>query len=671
MIPEIGNFALVLALCLALAQAIVPIAGAQLGRQDWMLMARPAAAGQFVFIAVAIIVLLQAFLADDFTVRYVAMNSNRSLPDFYKFAALWGGHEGSLLVWIAFLSIWTLAVTVFSRHQPLEFSARVIGSLGIVSAGLMMFALFASNPFDRLANPPFDGNDLNPLLQDFAMLIHPPMLYMGYVGVAVPFAFAVAALLSGRLDKDWARWTRPWTTVAWLFLTAGIALGSWWAYYELGWGGWWFWDPVENASFMPWLMATALIHSLAVTEKRGIFKSWTVLLAIGAFALSLFGTFLTRSPILISVHAFAADPGRGLFILGLLGFIVGGALLLYAARASRIDAEGGFELGARESFLLANNILLVVATFLVLFGTLYPVFTDWAVGEKVSVGPPYFNVVFLVPMLPMVVLLGLGMHSGWRRMKFAKLTAGLRTTAIAAVLVGIAIPWLFYGGGSLLTMFASLVGVWVCFTALLDPARRIVREKRFPRLSAAQWGMNIAHFGLGIFILGATYTSAYNIESDHAVSPGETWDVGGYSITFVGTQDVTGPNFDAVEGEFELRRNGTLIAEMRPQERIYRVQQSPMTEAAIDGRIHRDVFIALGQQLGRNPETWSVRVRVKPLIRLIWYGAFIMAIGGIIGASDRRYRQSARERDDATVRGTQSPTPSAASSTPAAPVRES
>ncbi|MBT8423104.1 MAG: heme lyase CcmF/NrfE family subunit [Gammaproteobacteria bacterium] len=643
MIPELGNFALILAMCLALAQAIVPIAGAQLGRRDWMLMARPAAAGQFVFIAVAIIVLLQAFYADDFTVRYVAMNSNRSLPDFYKVAALWGGHEGSLLLWIGFLSFWTLAVTVFSRNQPLEFSARVIGVLGIVSVGLMLFALLASNPFDRLAQPPVDGNDLNPLLQDFAMLIHPPPLYMGYVGVAVPFAFAVAALLSGRLDKDWARWTRPWTTAAWLFLTAGIALGSWWAYYELGWGGWWFWDPVENASFMPWLMTTALIHSLAVTEKRGIFKSWTVLLAIGAFALSLFGTFLTRSPILISVHAFASDPGRGLFILALLGFIVGGALLLYATRAGRMEAEGGFELGSRESFLLANNILLVVATFLVLFGTLYPVFTDWAIGEKVSVGPPYFNVVFLVPMLPMVMLLGLGMHASWRRMRFDQIGGGLRKTAIVALVAGIALPWLIYGSASALTMFAAITGLWVCFAALLDPLRRMLRERRFPRLSASQWGMSIAHFGLGIFILGATFTSAYNVESDHAVSPGETWEVGGYAITFIDTQEVSGPNFDAVEGEFELRRNGELVAEMRPQERVYRVQQSPMTEAAIDGRIHRDVFIALGQQLGRNPETWSVRVRVKPLIRFIWYGAFIMALGGIIGASDRRYR-IARER---------------------------
>jgi cytochrome c-type biogenesis protein CcmF len=667
-IPELGNCALVLALCLALAQAVVPIAGAQLGRREWMLMARPAAAGQFVFVIVAILVLLQAFLADDFTVRYVALNSNRSLPDFYKFAALWGGHEGSLLLWIAFLSVWTLAVTVFSRNQPLEFSARVIGVLGIVSTGLMLFALFASNPFDRLAQPPADGNDLNPLLQDFAMLIHPPTLYMGYVGVAVPFAFAVAALLSGRLDKDWARWTRPWTTAAWLFLTAGIALGSWWAYYELGWGGWWFWDPVENASFMPWLMTTALIHSLAVTEKRGIFKSWTVLLAIGAFALSLFGTFLTRSPILISVHAFAADPGRGLFILGLLAFIVGGALLLYAARAGRMQAEGGFEPGSRESFLLANNVLLVIATFLVLFGTLYPVFTDWAVGEKVSVGPPYFNIVFLVPMLPMVVLLGYGMHAGWRRMRLAKLERNLRTTAIVAAAIGVALPWIFYGGASALTMLASLIGVWVCFAALLDPARRLWRERRFPRLSASQWGMNIAHFGLGVFILGATYASAFNIESDHAVSPGDTWEVGGYSITFNGTRPVVGPNFDAVEGDFELRRNGEFVAEMRPQERVYRVQRSAMTEAAIDGRIHRDVFIALGEQLGRNPETWSVRVRVKPLIRLIWYGALIMALGGIIGASDRRYRRAvAAPARDGHAGGSKVAEPSAA---PSSPIRE-
>ena len=639
MIPEIGNYALVLALCLALAQAVLPLAGAQLGRRDWMALARPAAAGQFVFVVVAMLVLWQAFLTDDFSVYFVAAHSNSELPTFYKIAALWGGHEGSLLLWIGILSLWTLAVTVFSRSQPLEFAARVIGVLGIVSVGLMLFALLSSNPFDRLASPPVEGNDLNPLLQDFAMVIHPPTLYMGYVGMAVPFAFSVAALLTGRLDRSWARWTRPWTTLAWLFLTAGIALGSWWAYYELGWGGWWFWDPVENASFMPWLMATALIHSLAVNEKRGIFKSWTVLLAIGAFALSLFGTFLTRSPILVSVHAFAADPGRGMFILGLLVFIVGGARLLYAFRARRIEAEGGFELVSRESFLLANNVLLVAATFAVLFGTLYPVFVDWATGEKMSVGPPYFDAVFLIPMLPLALLLGLGMHSTWKRMALGPLASSLRWPAAIALVLALTVPFVFFGSTSVLTTIAALVGFWVCFSALIDPVHRAVRERRWPRLVASQWGMIVAHFGLGIFIIGATFTSAYNIESEYAVSPGETWDVGDYQITFVGTDEVAGANFEAVEGEFTLRKDGDFVATMRPQERVYRVQREPMTEAAIDGRLQRDVFIALGTQIGRNPETWSVRVRVKPLIRLIWYGALIMALGGIIGVCDRRYRQ--------------------------------
>jgi cytochrome c-type biogenesis protein CcmF len=630
MIPEIGQFALVLALCLAIAQAVLPILGAQIGRRDLMAFARPAAAGQFVFVAIAFLVLVQAFMTDDFSVRYVAINSSTALPDFYKFAAVWGGHEGSLLLWITILAVWTLAVTIFSRSQPLEFSSRVLGVLGLVSAGLMSFALLASNPFDRLAAIPADGNDLNPLLQDFAMLIHPPTLYLGYVGVAVPFAFAVAALLSGRLDRNWARWTRPWTVVAWLFLTAGITLGSWWAYYELGWGGWWFWDPVENASFMPWLMATALIHSLAVSEKRGIFKSWTILLAIAAFALSLFGTFLTRSPILISVHAFAADPARGQFILALLAAIVGGSLLLYAFRAQKLEAEGGFEPVSRESFLLANNILLVAATFLVLFGTLYPVFGEWLLGEKPSLGAPWFNFAFLLTALPLVVLLGVGMHTAWKRMPIGRVVTHLKVPAVAALVLGVAVPWIFYGGGSVMTMLATFIGLWVVFASILDPFRKAIRERKRPRLSRSHWGMITAHFGVGLFILGATFTSAFSIETTHAVSPGESWEVGDYEFTFIETRDVAGPNFDAIEGVFELGRDGELLDTMYPQERVYPARPDPMTEAAINPEPTRDIFLALGQQIGR--------VRIFPMIRFIWFGALIMALGGIIAVTDKRYR---------------------------------
>ena len=637
MIPELGQFALVLALCLSVSQAVLPLVGAHTGRRDFMALARPTAAGQFVFVALAYVVLTQAFLADDFSVRYVAQNSNTELPTAYKFAAVWGGHEGSLLLWIMILAVWTLAVAAASRGQPAVFMSRVLGVLGIVSTGVLAFTLFTSNPFDRLIPAAFEGNDLNPLLQDPAMVAHPPMLYVGYVGMAVPFAFAVAALLTGRLDKNWARWTRPWTVIAWLFLTLGIALGSWWAYYELGWGGWWFWDPVENASFMPWLMATALIHSLAVTERRGIFKSWTVLLAIAAFSLSLLGTFLVRSGVLISVHAFASDPTRGLFILLLLGLISGGALLLYAARAKLLVAEGGFRLLSRESFLMANNILLVTATGAVLFGTLYPLFLDALELGKISVGPPYFNLVFLLPVLPLVLLLGAGMHAWWMKMTGAALIRKLAWPAGLAIACGVAVPLLVFGQSTFMTAVGVAAGLWVCAAALLDPLRRLLHRQQGMRLTRAHWGMILAHFGVGIFILGATVTSAYNVETDRGVSPGDRWETGGYEFVFRGVRDVPGPNFDAVEGEVELRRNGELIALLTPQKRVYRVQQSPMTEAAIDGRIHRDVFVALGDSLGGG--AWSLRVQVKPLIRFIWYGCAIMAFGGLLAATDRRYRR--------------------------------
>ncbi|MED5534918.1 MAG: heme lyase CcmF/NrfE family subunit, partial [Pseudomonadota bacterium] len=606
-------------------------------RKDWMALARPAATGQFVFVLAAFLVLCHAFLNDDFSVLYVSLNSNTALPTPYKLAAVWGAHEGSLLLWILILSAWTLAVTAGSRSLPEAFAARVLGVLGIVSVGMLLFTILTSNPFERLFPAAMDGNDLNPLLQDPALVIHPPILYAGYVGLAVPFAFAVAALLTGKLSPEWARWTRPWTTAAWMFLTVGIALGSWWAYYELGWGGWWFWDPVENASFMPWLAGTALIHSLAVTERRGIFKSWTLLLAIAAFSLSLLGTFLVRSGILVSVHAFASDPARGLFILLLLSVITGGALILYAARARHLTVEGGFRLVSRESFLLMNNILLVVATAAVLFGTLYPLFLDALGLGKISVGPPYFNTVFLIPMLPLAALVGVGMHSTWVRMSSESLVRRLILPAGVAVGIGVIFPWIIFGRASALTMIGVSVGLWVVAAALLDPVKRILRRGSAPiALTRGQWGMTFAHLGVGIFILGATVTSSYNVETDTSATPGDRWEVDGYELVFRDIRRVDGPNFQATEGEFEVRRDGRLVTILNPQKRIYRVQTSPMTEAAIDVGWGRDLFVALGDPLGDG--AWSLRVQVKPLIRFIWLGALIMAFGGLLAITDPRYR---------------------------------
>ena len=644
MIPEFGQLALALALCLALVQGTLPLIGAAVGRAEWMALARPAAAGQFVFVAIAFGTLVYAFLTDDFSVLFVAQHSNSALPVFYKATAAWGGHEGSMLLWIAVLAVWTMAVAAGSRSQPQEFASRVLGVLGIVSAGVIAFAFVTSNPFMRLVPAPADGNDLNPLLQDPGMIFHPPTLYVGYVGMAVPFAFAVAALLTGRLDKDWARWTRPWTVVAWLFLTGGITLGSWWAYYELGWGGWWFWDPVENSSFMPWLMATALLHSLAVTERRGIFKSWTVLLAIAAFSLSLLGTFLTRAGVLISVHAFASDPTRGLFILGLLALFTGGALCLYAVRGSHLEAEGGFKPLSRETFLLANNVLLVVAAFVVLLGTLAPLIIEALGLGKISVGPPYFNLMFLVPALPLVALIGVGMHTGWRMMPADALRRRLRVAAIAAVAVGAVTPFIFFETASVLTVLAISIALWVCASALLDPLRRLVFRTGAP-LTRGQIGMCLAHFGVGVFMLGATVASAYNSERDFAARPGDTIEAGGYEFVFKGVSEFEGPNFVADEGEFELRSDGELLAVLKPQVRTYRVQREPMTEAAIDSSLLRDVFVALGESLGEG--AWSVRLRIKPLISFLWLGSGLMALGGLVAITDKRYRVAARQTEPA------------------------
>ena len=639
MIPEIGHFALIVALALALCQGALPLIGAHRGDRALMAVARPAAIGQLSFIIIAFGCLTWSFLQSDFSVLYVANHSHRALPSLYKVSAVWGAHEGSLLLWILLLSIWTVAVGRFSRELPEAFSARVIGVLGLLSVGFLLFTLLTSNPFTRLVPAPQDGADLNPLLQDPGLAVHPPILYTGYVGFSVAFAFAIAAMISGNLDQSWARWTRPWTTWAWLFLTVGIALGSWWAYYELGWGGWWFWDPVENASFMPWLVGTALIHSLAVTEKRGLFKSWTLLLAIAAFSLSLLGTFLVRSGILVSVHAFATDPARGFFILGFLGIVILSALILYAWRAPALDSAAGFKPLSRETFLLLNNVLLVIAALLVFAGTLAPLVVEVLNAGKISVGAPWFNIAFAIPMIPLVLLMGLGMHAAWRSQPVQPWLRILRVPAVIALAVGIAIPVAYGNAFGAVAVIGSIAGVWIIVVSLLQPLRA---WRSRVRLTPAVLGMSVAHIGVGLFVLGVTMVNTFGIETDRALRPGESIEIGKYQYEMRELRDVQGPNFRAVEGQITVLQNGREITTLRSQKRVYLVQQNPMTEAAIDPGLTRDLYVALGDPLDNG--AWSVRLYHKPFIRWIWLGCIIMAIGGVLAASDRRYRIMARRR---------------------------
>jgi len=644
MIVELGLFALILSLCLAVAQSFFGLAGAARGNQRWMSAVRPAAAGQWVFVTLAFATLSWAFYTNDFSVKYVAENSNSALPTFFRFSAVWGAHEGSLLLWALALSSWSLAVAAFSRSITPTFAARVLGVMGFISIGFLLFILLTSNPFERLLPAALDGNDLNPLLQDFALAVHPPMLYIGYVGTSVAFAFAVAALLEGRLDEKWARWTRPWTTVAWLFLTVGIALGSWWAYYELGWGGWWFWDPVENASFMPWLVGTALIHSLAVTEKRGLFKSWTLLLAIIAFSLSLLGTFLVRSGVLVSVHAFASDPSRGLFILGFLGICIGGSLALYAWRGPSLRVKGGFDVVSRESFLLFNNVLLLISAALILIGTLYPLFLDALNLGKISVGPPYFNIVFLIPTLPLLALLAIGMHSAWKKGRLQPMQRPLLMLLAAAALVGVLIPVVAYGGFHLMSAVGLTAGLWVILSSLYDPMQRWRRKQSLPR---SVLGMTLAHIGVGLFTIGVTVTQTYKIEKDVALRPGESVTIQGYQFTFGTPQTVNGPNYEAVETNVTITRAGRTVATLHPQKRVYLVRGNAMTEAGIDVNWNRDLFVAMGEDLGAG--AWSVRLQYKPMVRFIWLGALVMALGGFVAILDRRYRSRRSVASDAVA----------------------
>ncbi|HTV96467.1 MAG TPA: heme lyase CcmF/NrfE family subunit [Steroidobacteraceae bacterium] len=633
MAPELGVFALILAFVLSLAQAFFGLAGAWRGKPDWMNVARPAVTGQFVFVVTAFACLVYAFVHDDFSVLYVARNSNSHLPLFYRVAALWGAHEGSLLLWILILSIWSVAVAALSRQLPASFASRVLGVMGLISGGFMLFTLWTSNPFERLMPAPQDGADLNPVLQDFALAIHPPMLYTGYVGFSVAFAFACAAMLEGRLDQAWAKWTRPWTIFAWVFQTIGIALGSWWAYYELGWGGWWFWDPVENASFMPWLVGTALIHSLSVTEKRGIFKSWTLLLAIFAFSLSLVGTFLVRSGVLVSVHSFASDPKRGLYILAFLIIAIGGSLSLYAWRAPKLYVPGGFQLFSREFFLLVNNVILVSVAALVLWGTLSPLVYELLNIGKISVGPPVFAIMFLVPMLPLMVFLAIGMHSAWRRGKLTVSARPLGWLLAGAALIAVLVQRIGYGTFHWVGLVGMALGFWIIFSALLEPVRRL---RQGQTLTAGLLGMAIAHAGVGVFAIGASGVQSYKIEKDVALKPGMSFSIAGYDFRFVQAANVRGPNYDAVQATVEVTRDGKHVTTLEPQKRHFWVQQTDNSKAAISVNWSRDLFVAMGNPLGGG--AWSMRIQYKPLVRYIWLGALVMAVGGVVAATDRRYR---------------------------------
>jgi cytochrome c-type biogenesis protein CcmF len=653
MIPEVGHFALILALCLALGQAFFPLAGAARGLPGWMAVARPAARAQFLFLATAFGCLMYAFITNDFSVAYVAQNSNSALPLPYRIAAIWGAHEGSLLLWATVLGVWTVAVTIFSRSLPEDFVARVLGVMGLVSVGFLLFMLTTSNPFDRLVPVPLNGRDLNPLLQDPGMTMHPPMLYMGYVGFSVAFSFAIAALLGGQLDAAWARWSRPWTNVAWMFLTIGITGGSWWAYNELGWGGWWFWDPVENASFMPWLVGTALMHSLAVTEKRGAFKAWTVLLAIFAFSLSLLGTFLVRSGVLVSVHAFATDPARGLFILAFLGVVVGGSLILYAWRAPAVSGGGTFELVSRETLLLVNNVLLVVAATSILLGTLYPLVLDALGLGKISVGPPYFSSVFVPLMVPLALVLGMGPLARWKHSNPSELLTRLRFAFVAALVISIPYPAVALGEQSWGAVLGVGLAVWVIFTTLQNLRARAAHGQTWlaglRALPRGFYAMTLAHFGVGIFIVGITLTSIYSVERDVKLAPGEAVELAGYSFRFEGVTNVDGPNYKAARGTVRVTRGDGPVAVLHPEKRVYLVQTNPMTESAIDDGLLRDLYVSLGEDLGNG--AWSVRAYYKPYIRWIWLGPLLMALGGLLAASDRRYRVLARRGRQALERG--------------------
>lgn len=647
MLPELGQFALILALCLALLLAVVPLVGAARNSVALMAYARPLAVGQFVFLTISFACLTAAFLQDDFSVAYVAQNSNTALPVQYKFSAVWGAHEGSLLLWALILSGWTFAVALSGRQLPQALIARVLAVMGLVSIGFLLFLLLTSNPFLRLLpDAPLEGGDLNPLLQDIGLILHPPLLYMGYVGFSVAFAFAIAALLGGHLDAAWARWSRPWTNLAWAFLTLGIALGSYWAYYELGWGGWWFWDPVENASFMPWLVGAALIHSLAVTDKRGAFKSWTVLLAIFAFSLSLLGTFLVRSGVLTSVHAFASDPARGLFILIFLFLVIGGSLTLYALRAPEVVGRPVLQIWSREVLLLFNNVVLVVAAVTVLLGTIYPLIVDALGGGRLSVGPPYFNTVFIPLMCVLFALLGFAPRSQWKGSPSGAIKREALVAASSSLVVGLLAPWLVGGEFHLGATLALTLALWIVLTSLRDLITK-VRKSGWGRLSRSYWGMQMGHIGIAICVIGVAFTSIYSAQRDLRMAPDDSVEVAGYRFQFEGVRNIEGPNYSAQEGLITVFDGDRKLYELTPEKRIYHARRQPMTEAAIQTGFTRDIYLALGEPLGDG--AWAVRIHYKAFVVWIWLGGLIMALGGTIAILDRRYRLKASAANSSTA----------------------
>jgi cytochrome c-type biogenesis protein CcmF len=650
-IPEIGHFALILALLVAIMLGSFPIIGAARGNAVWMGFARPLAHVHFYLIAFSFICLTYAFAAMDYSVAYVANNSNSQLPLQFRIAAVWGGHEGSLLLWALILSVWTVAVSLFSKHIPDDMRARILGVMGLVSVGFLLFMLMASNPFERLIPAVLDGRDLNPLLQDPGMIFHPPMLYMGYVGFSVAFAFAIAALLGGQLDAAWARWSRPWTTLAWVFLTLGIMLGSNWAYYELGWGGWWFWDAVENASFMPWLVGTALIHSLAVTEKRGSFKAWTVLLAICAFSLSLLGTFLVRSGIITSVHAFATDPRRGVFILAFLVIVIGGSLALFAWRAPAIGRGGKFNVVSRESFLLANNVLLAVAALSVLIGTLYPLFLDALGFGKISVGPPYFDAVFAPLMAPALFLMGIGPIARWKNASLPELAKRLRWAFGISIATAVILP-LILGNLTPMIGLGLFLAFWIIVTTVYMVSQRLrdsdqallTRIKAVPR---SWWGMVIAHLGIAVFTIGITIVKGFESEIAVRMVPGDVAHLAGFDFTFEGVKEITGPNYSASKGQLRVTKNGVERTVLSSEKRLYTVTNMPMTEAGISPAFIHDLYASLGEPLSDG--AWSVRIYHKPMVEWIWFGCIMMAFGGLLALTDKRYRIKKRAKNLAEI----------------------
>ena len=641
MIPEIGSFLLCLALALSFVLSVYPLWGAS--RQDYRLMAsaRPLSYGLFLCILSAFLILVYAFVDNDFTVAYVATNSNSLLPVYYRVAATWGAHEGSLLLWVLMLSGWTLTVSLLSRGMPQDAIARVLSVMGMISCGFLLFIILTSNPFIRtLPGFPIDGRDLNPMLQDPGLIFHPPLLYMGYVGFSVAFSFAIASLMAGRLDTAWARWSRPWTTAAWVFLTIGIVLGSAWSYYELGWGGWWFWDPVENASFMPWLAGTALIHSLSVTEKRGSFKSWTVLLAITAFSLSLLGTFLVRSGVLVSVHSFASDPARGMFILAFLVVVIGCSLLLYALKSGKVRSRVQNETWSRESFLLGNNVLLIAGMLVVLLGTLLPLVHKQLGLGSISIGEPFFNTMFTWLMAPFALMLGIGPLVRWRRDEPQKLWKRLAVAVVVTLILSVLLPWLMQDRIEAMTVVGLMMSIWVILLTLMELHERATHRHTFfaglRHLSRSHWGMVLGHLGVAVTVIGIAFSTSYSVERDVRMKAGDSVDIHNYHFVFRGVQALQGPNYSGGSGVIDVTRNGKPEATLYAEKRFYSVARTMMTEAAIDGGLTRDLYAALGEELDNN--SWAVRIYYKPFVRWIWLGGLFMALGGILCLLDPRYR---------------------------------